>query len=512
MIATYQKTNRNSKDFFMTSRLTLQFVSQDDASSYPVMVLVSAKDGKAELDAAGKALDHTFNGALSRAMTEASFKAEPGEDVVVRAAEGSVILLGAGGNKAIGVDSENLGGHVMAAMARSKLKDITLLANGRSAEWVASLAYGAYLAGYHFSRYFTKGKNANPAQASISIVADDPQATTAAYHRFEGIASGVFMARDLVSEPSNILYPAEYANRCLELSQLGVEVQVLNDDDMSKEGMNLLLAVGQGSERESRMVVMRWNGGGDEDPIVLIGKGVCFDTGGISIKPAGGMEDMKWDMGGSAAVVGAMKAIAAAGIKRNVIGLVGLVENMPDGKAIKPGDVVTSMSGQTVEIINTDAEGRLVLADVMTYAQRYFKPAVMIDLATLTGAILVSLGMVQSGLFANDDHLASAISDAAAATGEGTWRMPLGKDYDKLINSKIADMKNIGGRYGGSVTAACFLQRFVENGTPWAHLDIAGMAWSDKDKPTTPAGGTGYGVRLLTHLVEHFEASSKSGA
>ena len=492
----------------MTSRLTLQFVSQDKAPSYPVMLLVSAKDSNPFLDAAGKALDQTFNGAISRAMTEASFKADPGEDVVIRGTEGSVILVGIGANEAIGVESENLGGHIMAAMAKSKLKDITLMASGRSADWVASLAYGAYLAGYHFSRYFTKGKNANPTQASMAIIVDDPKATTSAYQRLEGIASGVFMARDLVSEPSNILYPAEYANRCLELSKLGIEVQVLNDDDMSKEGMHLLLAVGQGSERESRMVVMRWNGGGNEDPMVLIGKGVCFDTGGISIKPAAGMEDMKWDMGGSAAVVGAMKAIAAAGIKRNVVGLVGLVENMPDGKAIKPGDVVTSMSGQTVEIINTDAEGRLVLADVMTYAQRHLKPSIMIDLATLTGAILVSLGMVQSGLFANNDHLATAISDAAAATGEGTWRMPLGKDYDKLIDSKIADMKNIGGRYGGSVTAACFLQRFVENDTPWAHLDIAGMAWSDKAKPTVPAGGTGYGVRLLTHFVEHFQPSS----
>ena len=292
----------------MTSRLTLQFVSQDNAPSYPVMILVSAKDGKGELDAAGKALDQAFNGALSRAMTEASFKAEAGEDVVVRGPEGSVILLGAGADDAVGVESENLGGHVMAAMAKAKLKDITLMATGRPADWVASLAYGAYLAGYHFSRYFTKGKNANPTQASMAIVADDAKATASAYQRLEGIASGVFMARDLVSEPSNILYPAEYANRCLELSQLGIEVQVLNDDDMSKEGMNLLLAVGQGSERESRMVVMRWNGGGDEDPMVLIGKGVCFDTGGISIKPAAGMEDMKWDMGGSAAVVGAMNS------------------------------------------------------------------------------------------------------------------------------------------------------------------------------------------------------------
>jgi len=487
----------------MTSRLTLQFVSQDKAPSYPVMLLVSAKDSNPFLDAAGKALDQTFNGAISRAMTEASFKADPGEDVVIRGTEGSVILVGIGANEAIGVESENLGGHIMAAMAKSKLKDITLMASGRSVDWVASLAYGAYLSGYHFSRYFTKGKNANPTQASMAIVVDDPKAITSAYQRLEGIASGVFMARDLVSEPSNILYPAEYANRCLELSKLGIEVQVLNDDDMAKEGMHLLLAVGQGSERESRMVVMRWNGGAkDEKPLALVGKGVCFDTGGISIKPAAGMEDMKWDMGGAAAVTGAMRAIGGMKLKRNVVGLIGLVENMPDGEATRPGDVVTSMSGQTVEIINTDAEGRLVLADVLTYALRHVKPEKMVNLATLTGAIIVSLGKEHSGLFSNNDDVAEGLIRAGLDTGEKTWRMPLGEEYDKLLKSHIADMKNIGGRWGGSITAACFLERFVE-GVPWAHIDIAGMAWSEKSRPTVPTGGTGYGVRLLTRWIEN---------
>ena len=493
----------------MTSRITIQFTAKHDAPAYPVILLVSGKDDAATLDSAGIALDKSLSGAITRAMTEAEFKAGAGEDIIVRAAEGTVILVGSGASVDIGTDTEHLGGYVASALSRSKLKHATLHVSDMSPDWMASVAHGAHLAGYHFSRYFTKGKAAKPVMSTLNIAVDDKDAVAAAYTRHAGIAEGVFLARDLVSEPSNVLYPAEYADRCKSLSDVGIEVTVLDEAQMAEQGMKLLLSVGQGSERESRMVVMRWNGGGTEAPLALIGKGVCFDTGGISIKPAGGMEDMKWDMGGSAAVVGAMRAIAGAGIKRNVIGLVGLVENMPDGKAIKPGDVVTSMSGQTVEIINTDAEGRLVLADVMTYAQQHFKPAAMVDLATLTGAILVSLGMVQSGLFSNQDALAKAIETSASATGEHTWRMPLGADYHKLINSKIADMKNIGGRYGGSVTAACFLERFVENDTPWAHLDIAGMAWSDKAKPTTPAGGTGYGVKLLTHLAEHFQPSAK---
>ncbi len=492
----------------MTSRITIQFTSKHDAPSYPLILLVSAKKGTASLEPAGQAIDDSLNGAISRAITEAEFKADAGDDLVIRAAEGTVLLVGMGEKADLGMASEHLGGHIASALFRAKLKDATLYAAETTAEWLASIAHGAHLAGYHFSRYFTKGKAAKPTISTLNIAVDDKDAVTQAYMRYAGIAEGVFLARDLVSEPSNVLFPAEYANRCQALADAGCKVTILDEKQMAEQGMRLLLSVGQGSERESRMVVMRWNGGGTEAPLALIGKGVCFDTGGISIKPAGGMEDMKWDMAGSAAVVGAMRAIAGAGIKRNVIGLVGLVENMPDGKAIKPGDVVTSMSGQTVEIINTDAEGRLVLADVITYAQKHYKPAAMIDLATLTGAILVSLGQVQSGLFANDDRLATAIASSASATGENTWRMPLGDDYHKLIKSKIADMKNIGGRYGGSITAACFLERFVENNTPWAHLDIAGMAWSDKAKPTTPAGGTGYGVKLLTHLAEHFKPSS----
>ena len=490
----------------MSSRLSIEF-SSPSSVSYPLMVLVASKDGAPRLSTDGVALDKDLGGALSRAMKEADFKGKAGEDVVVRASEGTVILFGIGEAES-GVEIENLGGQALSSISRAKLKDITLNTDAQNHDWVASFAYGAYLAGYHFSRYFTKGKAAKPTQVKMTLAVADKAGAEQAYQYHAGIAAGVFLARDLVSEPSNILYPAEYAERCKKLTESGIDVEVLNEAKMQKLGMNLLLAVGQGSARESRMVVMRWQGGKkSEAPIVLVGKGVCFDTGGISIKPAGGMEDMKWDMGGSAAVVGTMQALAKAGIKRNVIGLVGLVENMPDGKAIKPGDVVKSMSGQSVEIINTDAEGRLVLADVLTYAQRHCAPSLIIDLATLTGAILVSLGMVQSGLFSNNDTLAEAIQSAGTASGEATWRMPLGAEYNKLLASKIADMKNIGGRYGGSVTAACFLERFIENSLPWAHLDIAGMAWANKAAPTVPLGGTGYGVRMLTRFIADFDTA-----
>ncbi|MGB2436955.1 MAG: leucyl aminopeptidase family protein, partial [Candidatus Puniceispirillales bacterium] len=393
----------------MSSRIIIEFTTKHDTPAYPIILLASGKNGSAVLDAAGQSLDKNLNGAITRAMAEADFKAGAGDDIVIRAAEGTVILVGQGAAADLGTATEHLGGHIASALGRSHLKHATLLVSDMPAEWLASVAHGAHLAGYHFSRYFTKGKAATPVISNLNIAVDDKDAATSAYQRYAGIAEGVFLARDLVSEPSNVLYPAEYADRCKALADAGIDVSILDETQMDELGMKLLLSVGQGSARESRMVVMRWNGGGTEAPLALIGKGVCFDTGGISIKPAGGMEDMKWDMGGSAAVVGAMRAIAGAGIKRNVVGLVGLVENMPDGKAIKPGDVVTSMSGQTVEIINTDAEGRLVLADVMTYAQKQFKPAAMVDLATLTGAILVSLGMVQSGLFSNQDDLAKAI-------------------------------------------------------------------------------------------------------
>jgi leucyl aminopeptidase len=326
----------------------------------------------------------------------------------------------------------------------------------------------------------------------------------------EGVAKGVALSRDLVSEPPNVLNPAEMADRCKKLGELGVKVEVLGPRELGRLGFGALLGVAQGSVNEPRMVVMQWNGTGNGrkakgKPVAFIGKGVTFDTGGISIKPAGGMEDMKWDMAGAGTVVGLMAALAGRKAKVDAVGLVGLVENMPSGNAQRPGDVVKSYSGQTIEVINTDAEGRLVLADVLWYCQQKFEPRFMIDLATLTGAMIVALGHEYAGMFSNDDALAQKLSTVGQAVGEKVWRFPLDDAYDQLIKSEIADMKNIGGRPAGSISAAQFIQRFV-NKTPWAHLDIAGVAWSTKDTPCIPKGATAFGVRLLDRLVaQHYE-------
>ena len=373
---------------------------------------------------------------------------------------------------------------------------------------VAKLALGARLRAYRFDRYKTKRKEGEERadKLEVNFACANPAAAEKAWAGTVGIANGVVLARDLVNEPANILYPGEFARRAAALRKLGVAVDVLDVAAMRKLGMGALLAVGQGSAHEPRLVVMRWEGGKrGVDPIAFIGKGVCFDTGGISIKPAQGMEDMKGDMGGAACVVGLMHALAARKAKVNAIGAIGLVENMPDGKAQRPGDIVTTMSGQTVEVINTDAEGRLVLADVLHYVNKRFKPKLMIDLATLTGAIMVALGHEYTGLFANDDKLAERLAKAGEATGERVWRLPLGPEYDKIIDSKIADVKNTGGRFAGSITAAQFLQRFVDK-TPWVHLDIAGTAFGAPSSDINRSWGSGWGVRLLDRFVEdHYE-------
>jgi leucyl aminopeptidase len=341
----------------------------------------------------------------------------------------------------------------------------------------------------------------------LSQVLTGAKAAAGFYADLEKLADGIFLTRDLVNEPPNILYPETMAEACEKLTALGVEVDVLGEPEMYELGFGALLGVGQGSARESKMVVMRWNGlgkGSKTPPVAFVGKGVTFDTGGISIKPAGGMEEMKWDMGGAGTVIGLMKALAGRKAKVNVVGVVGLVENMPGGNAQRPGDVVTSYSGQTIEVLNTDAEGRLVLADALWYTQKHFKPKFIIDLATLTGAIIVALGTSRAGLFANDNKLADQLFKTGEKTGEEVWRLPLGDVYDKQINSDIADMQNIGrDREAGSITAAQFLQRFV-NKTPWAHLDIAGVAWTKRDGDITPKGATAYGVRLLNQLVADY--------
>jgi leucyl aminopeptidase len=376
------------------------------------------------------------------------------------------------------------------------------------ADQIADLALGARLRGYRFDRYKTKRKEGEERadKMEVNFACANPAAAEKAWARAVGVADGVVWARDLINEPANVLYPGEFARRASGLRKLGVVVEVLDVPAMRKLGMGAILGVGQGSAHEPKVVVMRWNAGKrGADPIAFIGKGVCFDSGGISIKPAASMEDMKGDMAGAACVVGLMHALAVRKAKVNAVGVIGLVENMPDGNAQRPGDIVTSMSGQTIEIINTDAEGRLVLADMLYYVNKRFKPRFMINLATLTGAIIVALGHEYAGLFSNDDKLVERLTKAGEETGERVWRMPLGPEYDKIIDSKFADVKNSGGRSAGSITAAQFLQRFV-NKTPWAHLDIAGTALGSPQTDINKSWSSGWGVRLLDRLVaDHYE-------
>ncbi len=412
-------------------------------------------------------------------------------------------------------DHVSIGGYLMGKLGSKGSADVVFdLPEAPEAlvEAAADLTLGMRMRAYRFDRYKTRKTDDAEFDGALSAriaVSDAAGARRVAKSR-DAIAEGVNIARDLVNEPANVLYPDEFAKRAKTLEKLGVVVEILDVKAMQKLGMNALLGVGQGSAHESRMVVMRWNGmkgakGAKARPIAFIGKGVTFDTGGISIKPAGGMEDMKGDMAGAACVVGLMHALAARKAQVNVIGAIGLVENMPDGKAQRPGDIVKSMSGQTVEVINTDAEGRLVLADVLWRIQSEYDPQFMINLATLTGAILVALGNDHAGLFSNDDDLSQAITAAGTSTGEKVWRMPLGPAYDKLLDSKFADMKNVGGRYAGSITAAQFLQRFV-NKKPWAHLDIAGTGMASPTTDINQTWGSGWGVRLLDRLVaDHYE-------
>lgn len=374
---------------------------------------------------------------------------------------------------------------------------------GLSADDAAAVLLALRLRAWRHDAYRTRlAADKRPSLTTVHVV-NAPEGTDAAWEREAALAKGVEFTRTLVTEPANIIYPASFVAACeAAFAGTGVEITVLGEAEMAALGMGALVGVGLGSERESKLLAIRWNGGAvGEKPTVFVGKGVTFDTGGISLKPGPGMEDMKWDMGGAGAVAGAMLALASRKAKANVIGVMGLVENMPDGKAQRPGDVVTTMSGQTVEILNTDAEGRLVLCDALHWAQAQYDAARIVDLATLTGAMIISLGNEYGGMFANDDTLAAQLTAAGQTSGDKLWRMPLGANYDKLIDSPIADMKNIGPREGGSITAAQFLQRFVKDGTPWAHLDIAGMVWSNKPGQTWDKGATGYGVRLLDQFV-----------
>ena len=435
---------------------------------------------------------------------KAHFEGVKGQSFLHIEGDKRLLLIGAGKvNDEDALAAEAAGAALYKAMRSHKCETVQLSNIALNASMTSAILQGALSQSYEFNHYFTKKDETS--LLKLGVTHEDMAGLEVAFDDAQSLLNGVFLARDLVTEPANILHPESFAKKCAELSSLGLEVEILNEAEMTKLGMGSLLGVGQGSRRESQMVVMKWNGGGDEAPLAFVGKGVCFDTGGISLKPAKGMEDMKWDMGGAAAVTGAMCAVASRKMKRNIVGIVGLVENMPDGNAQRPGDVVTSMSGQTIEVINTDAEGRLVLADCLTYCQMNFKPQMIIDLATLTGAIIVALGKEYAGLFANDNALASKITAAGEAVSEKCWQMPMGDAYQKMLKSHIADMKNIGGPWGGSITAACFLERFIDEGMPWAHIDIAGKAWADQAGHAHPSGGTGFGVRLLNRIADDWQ-------
>ncbi|MDF2996154.1 MAG: leucyl aminopeptidase [Xanthobacteraceae bacterium] len=479
-----------------------------------ILILFAGEGGT--LGPSAEALLAPAGDLLTRAAAAERFEGKAGSalDLVAPAGLKATRLIVAGVGKPGEMkpfDWLKLGGAVMGRLPASAREAAVLLdvpGNAVSPEAAAEFALGLRLRAYSFDRYKTKKKPEDQtAKPKVTIHIADEAAAKRAWRRKEGIGEGVAIARDLVNEPANVLTPPEFARRTEALEKVGVDVEVLGEKELRKLGMRALLGVGQGSVQESRVVVMRWNGAkADAAPVAFIGKGVVFDTGGISIKQAAGMEDMKGDMAGAACVVGLMHALASRKAKVNAVGLIGIVENMPDGNAQRPGDIVTSMSGQTIEIINTDAEGRLVLGDVLWYAKERFKPQFMVDLATLTGAIMVALGTENAGLFSNDDTLSERLTESGLATGEKVWRMPLSSEYDKLIDSKFADMKNTGGRFGGSITAAQFLQRFVGE-VPWAHLDIAGTGMSSPASEFNRSWGSGWGVRLLDRLVaDHYES------
>lgn len=500
----------------MPNAVTIGFVPFSTAARGTLIVFCddALKFGTAASKALGGA-----GGLVKRAASAQQFKGKSGSTLDILAPEGlkadQLIVVGTGKFADIKEkDFLRLGG-IAAGKLRGGNTSVTVIADlpggAMTAPQAAAVAAGMRLRAYKFDRYKTVKKDGDGGKlkADIAIAVDNVAATKKAFVPDNHVVDGVVMARDLVNEPPNVLFPAEFAKRAAQLRKVGVAVEVLDVKAMTKLGMGALLGVAQGSVHEGRTVIMRWNGGKSGDkPVAFIGKGVCFDTGGISIKPAGSMEDMKGDMGGAACVVGLMHALAARKAKCNVVGAIGLVENMPDGNAQRPGDIVTSMSGQTIEIINTDAEGRLVLADVLWYVAKKFKPKFMVDLATLTGAIMVALGTEYAGMFSNNDELSERLAAVGQVTGERVWRMPLGPEYDKQIDSQFADMKNTGARHGGSITAAQFLQRFVD-GTPWAHLDIAGTAMGAPKTDINQSWGSGFGVRLLDRLVaEHYEGKA----
>lgn len=501
----------------MTLALDIHFAPLG-ATSSDTLVLLAAPD--MTLGGTARDLDRASGGYLQRAAKAAGFGGKARQSVELfapPALESARVLLFGTSADASDLDQVNLGGRILGAIKQRKTESASIIAelpDMSAAAQVAlacAIAEGALLRSYEFNRYRSRKSDDNGAGGeetktatlpTLTIHVAKPEQAAEHFRLRRAVAEGVALARELVDEPANILGPVEFAERVQELTKAGVEVEILDEPALEKLKMGALLGVAMGSVRPARVAVMHWHGAKSKraKPVCFVGKGVVFDTGGISMKPAAGMEDMKGDMGGAACVTGLMLALAGRKAAVNAVGLIGLVENMPSGKAQRPGDIVTSMSGQTIEVLNTDAEGRLVLADVLWYAQERFKPRLIVDLATLTGAIMVALGKEYAGLFSNDDKLAGELAAAGIATGEKVWRMPLAKAYDKLIDSKNADMKNIGGRYGGAITAAQFIQRFIKD-TPWAHLDVAGTAMDSSRTDISQGWASGWGVRLLDRFV-----------
>jgi leucyl aminopeptidase len=500
----------------MTDLPTVRFTGPDVSGAETLILVV---EPELALGGQARAVDKKTGGQLLRAAKSAAFTGKRKTTVEVLGPAGvdhsRILMIGRG--PAAGASNQDLidlGGQIMAQIQARKSASATVVAECASgsldAHEAADLALGLLLRGYTFDRYKTKREEGEaPApRPEVAIAVKSPDAAAEQFQRRRALAEGVAIARDLVNEPANVLGPVEFAERASRVADQGVEVEVLDAASMDALKMHALLGVAQGSVRPARMVVMQWFGAENRRtrPVAFIGKGVVFDTGGISMKPAKGMEDMKGDMAGAACVTGLMHALAARKAPVNALGVIGLVENMPDGNAQRPGDIVRSMSGQTIEVINTDAEGRLVLADALWYVQERFKPKMMVDLATLTGAIMVALGKEYAGLFSNNDRLAAWLEEAGLATGEKLWRMPLDPAYDKEIDSKNADMKNVGGAYGGACTAAAFLKRFVGD-VSWAHIDIAGTAMGSNRSDTSEGWSSGFGVRMLDRLVQdHYES------
>ncbi|APG62856.1 leucyl aminopeptidase [Sphingorhabdus lutea] len=461
-------------------------------------------------EVAGFSFGFDDDASIHKALEAGRFTGAAGQSFLLFANRGGnvvrLVVLGVGEGR--NADYQSAGGNLIAKVQTCGASHMAVSGDNISAEDAAYLAYGVKLRNWRWDNYRTKmADNLKPSVTQCDVVTAGG-ADNLLWDRLSAVADGVFLTRELVTEPANIIYPESFVQRCQHLAEMGVEITVLDEKEMAALGMGALLGVAQGSAKKPRLLAMRWDGTGGktEKPVVFVGKGVTFDTGGISLKPPAGMEDMKWDMGGAGAVAGAMKALAGRKANAHVVGVCGLVENMPDANAQRPGDVVTSMSGQTIEVINTDAEGRLVLCDALHWAQEQYNPEYVIDLATLTGAIIISLAHEHAGLFTNDDDLSDKLTAAGKATGDSLWRFPLGKAYDKMIDSPIADMKNVGARGGGSITAAQFLQRYIKDGVKWAHLDIAGTAWSDKSTSTWAKGATGFGVRLLDKFIaDNFE-------